>query len=94
MDLEVLDLHLNHLSEISYDCLEPLAKLRRVHLYWNMLINLPSMIENVLLEEVLVNGNALLEFPKYMFGNLTSPLTYHFVVSFLKTVSYAVLEVR
>ncbi|KAK8383440.1 hypothetical protein O3P69_019080 [Scylla paramamosain] len=79
VNLEVLDLHLNHLSKIDYNSLEPLTRLRSVHLYWNMLVDLPRMTENVLLEEVLVNGNALLEFPKYMFGNLTSPLTYHFV---------------
>lgn len=79
VNLEVLDLHLNHLSEIPYGTLEPLASLRRLHLYWNMLENLPVLTENLQLEEVLVNGNALMEFPKYMFGNLTKPLTYHFV---------------
>nr|WES10349.1 LRR2 protein [Portunus trituberculatus] len=79
VDLEILDLHLNHLTKINYNSLEPLTRLRSIHLYWNMLVELPKMIQNVLLEEVLVNGNALLEFPKYTFGNLTSPLTYHFV---------------
>ncbi|KAG0719581.1 Leucine-rich repeat-containing G-protein coupled receptor 4 [Chionoecetes opilio] len=79
VNLEVLDLHLNHLREIPHDSLQPLTKLRKVHLYWNMLVNLPNLTENVMMEELLVNGNALLKFPKYMFGNLTSPLTYHFV---------------
>lgn len=79
VNLEVLDLHLNHLTEISFNSLDPLTGLRKVHLYWNMLVDLPRMTENVFLEEVLINGNAVLEFPKYMFGNLTSPLTYHFV---------------
>ena len=77
----MLDLHLNHLSEIPHDTLEALTKLRKIHLHWNMFVNLPNLTGNLLLEEVLVNGNALLEFPKYMFGNLTLPLTYHFVVS-------------
>ncbi|XP_050716181.1 leucine-rich repeat-containing protein 15-like [Eriocheir sinensis] len=79
VNLQVLDLHLNHLSDMPLNSLEPLTKLRKLHLYWNMFVSLPVMTENHLLEEVLVNGNALLDFPKYMFGNLTSPLTYHFV---------------
>lgn len=81
VNLQVLDLHLNHLSDMPLNSLEPLTKLRKLHLYWNMFVSLPVMTENHMLEEVLVNGNALLDFPKYMFGNLTSPLTYHFVVS-------------
>jgi len=79
VNLEVLDLHLNHMSEIPHDSLEPLTKLKKLHLYWNMLVDLPLVHENLELEEVLVNGNAILNFPQNMFGALTKPLTYHFV---------------
>ncbi|XP_071553023.1 uncharacterized protein [Panulirus ornatus] len=78
-NLEVLDLHLNQLRQIPYHSLEPLTKLRKLHLYWNIFVVLPILTENLQLEEVLVHGNALLDFPKYMFGNLSKPLTYHFV---------------
>lgn len=81
VNLEVLDLHLNHLRQIPYHSLEPLSKLRKLHLYWNQFVVLPIIHENLELEEVLVNGNAVLDFPKDMFGTLTKPLTYHFVVS-------------
>ncbi|KAK3885242.1 hypothetical protein Pcinc_010516 [Petrolisthes cinctipes] len=79
VNLEVLDLHLNHLSQIPYHSLEPLAQLRHIYLYWNMFTVLPVLSQNLMLEEFLVNGNAVTEFPKYVFGNLTKPMTYHFV---------------
>ncbi|XP_042206446.1 leucine-rich repeat-containing G-protein coupled receptor 4-like [Homarus americanus] len=78
VNLEVLDLHLNHLPHIPDHILEPLTKLRSLHLYWNMITELPILTENLQLEEVLVNGNAIDVFPKYVFGDLTKPLTYHF----------------
>ena len=53
-------------------------------MHWNQFVRLPLMSENQQLDEVLLNGNALLDFPKYIFGNLTKPMTYHIVVSILK----------
>lgn len=79
VNLEVLDLHLNHLTQIPYHCLEPLSKLQKLHIYWNMFVELPVLSENLLLKEVLVHGNAIMDFPKYVFGTLSKPLTYHFV---------------
>ncbi|XP_069164733.1 platelet glycoprotein V-like [Procambarus clarkii] len=79
INLEVLDLHLNQLSQLPPLSVEPLRALQILHLHWNTLVELPVLINNLHLHELLVNGNALLEFPKYMFGNLTQPLTYHFV---------------
>lgn len=78
-NLEVLDLHLNQLSQLPPLSVEPLRALQILHLHWNTLVELPVLTNNLHLHELLVNGNALLEFPKYMFGNLTQPLTYHFV---------------
>ncbi|KAK8736212.1 hypothetical protein OTU49_004870 [Cherax quadricarinatus] len=79
VNVEVLDLHLNQLSELPSESVSTLSNLHTLHLYWNSLVNLPLLTHNLHLQELLVNGNALLEFPKYMFGNLTQPLTYHFV---------------
>lgn len=79
VNLEVLDFHLNHFPAFPYSSLETLPNLRKLHLYWNMITDLPNLSENLLLEEVLVQGNAILEFPKYVFGTLTKPLTYHIV---------------
>ncbi|KAK7078913.1 hypothetical protein SK128_015972 [Halocaridina rubra] len=79
VNLQVLDLHLNQLTDIPSGSLVPLEGLLKFHIYWNQFVLLPDMSQNIFLEEVLVNGNALLTFPKYVFGPLLKPMTYHIV---------------
>ncbi|XP_076031534.1 uncharacterized protein LOC143019618 [Oratosquilla oratoria] len=78
INLNTLDIHWNHLTGVPKAMLQPLSHLNKVYLHWNMLTSLPDMRANVHLTEVYVKGNALLMFPKHLFGNLTKPMTYHF----------------